>query len=229
MPPEIVKLSRSILNNNPVKIEIIPVKSTAELISQYIYFVEKGDKNALLTQVLNREDEKNALVFTRTKHGADKVVKILSKNNITAEAIHSNKGQSARQRALSNFKSGSTRVLVATDIASRGIDVDELDFVINYEIPNIAETYVHRIGRTGRAGAKGIALSFCDSEERSYLRDIEKLISKKIDVVKDHPFVSDQKVTSEQKSEAKKETTGRSKYRPSQKERKRQKQWSPRS
>jgi ATP-dependent RNA helicase RhlE len=228
MPPEIVKLSRTILNNNPVKVEIVPVKSTAELISQYIYFVEKGNKNALLTQVLGNEDGKNALVFTRTKHGADKVVKILSKNNITAEAIHSNKGQSARQRALSNFKSGSTRVLVATDIASRGIDVDDLDFVINYEIPNIAETYVHRIGRTGRAGARGIALSFCDTEERSYLRDIEKLINKKIDVVKDHPFVSDLNEAPVKKNDAKKSPGGRSKYHPSQKDRKRQKQWNAR-
>jgi len=228
MPSEIVNLSRTILKNNPIKVEVTPVCSTAELVSQYIYFVEKGDKNALLTNVLKSEDGKNALVFTRTKHGADKVVKILVKNNITSEAIHSNKSQSARQRALSNFKSGSTRVLVATDIAARGIDVDDLDYVINYEIPNISETYVHRIGRTGRAGSRGTALSFCDSEERAYLRDIEKLIKKKIEVIKDHPFVSDVVEAPVQKKEVKKEQPGARKYRPSQKDRKRPQRWAAR-
>jgi ATP-dependent RNA helicase RhlE len=128
------------------------------------------------------------LVFTRTKHGADKVVRVLLKNHIKAEAIHGNKAQNARQRALTNFKSQTTRVLVATDIAARGIDVDDLEYVINYEIPNIAETYVHRIGRTGRAGAKGTSYSFCDAEEKVYLRDIEKLINKKIQVIDNHPF-----------------------------------------
>lgn len=225
MPSEIVNLSRAILKNNPVKVEVTPVCSTAELVSQYIYFVEKGNKNALLTGVLKSEAGKNALVFTRTKHGADKVVKILVKNNITSEAIHSNKSQSARQRALSNFKSGSTRVLVATDIAARGIDVDDLDYVINYEIPNISETYVHRIGRTGRAGSRGTALSFCDSEERAYLRDIEKLIKKKIEVIKDHPFVSDVVEAPIQKKEVKKEQSGARKYHPSQKDRKRPQRW----
>jgi ATP-dependent RNA helicase RhlE len=136
------------------------------------------------------QDDKiqRALVFTRTKYGADKVAKLLSKNKIQAEAIHGNKSQNARQRALSNFKEYKTRVLVATDIAARGIDVDDLDCVINFEIPNIAETYVHRIGRTGRAGAKGTALSFCDAEEKEYLKDIEKLISKTIEEVEEHPF-----------------------------------------
>lgn len=229
MPAEIVKLSRTILNSNPVKIEVTPVCSTAELVTQYIYFVEKGDKNALLNNVLKSENEKNALVFTRTKHGADKVVKVLSKNNITAEAIHSNKSQGARQRALSNFKSGSTRVLVATDIAARGIDVDDLDYVINYEIPNISETYVHRIGRTGRAGSRGTALSFCDSDERTYLRDIEKLINKKIEVIKNHPFISAVAEAPLQKGEIKKAPAGAGKHRPTQKERKRQHKWSPRS
>ena len=125
---------------------------------------------------------------SRTKHGADKVVKFLQNHKIQAEAIHGNKGQNARQRALANFKAQTTRVLVATDIAARGIDVDELEYVINYEMSNIAETYVHRIGRTGRAGAKGTAISFCDAEEKEYLRDVEKLIAKKIDVIDNHPF-----------------------------------------
>jgi ATP-dependent RNA helicase RhlE len=150
--------------------------------------VDKGNKNDLLLEVLKDRSIKTALVFTRTKHGADKVVKILSKHHIKAEAIHGNKAQNARQRALANFKAQTTRVLVATDIAARGIDVDDLEYVMNYELPNIAETYVHRIGRTGRAGAAGTALSFCDAEEKAYLRDIEKLIAKKITVIDKHPF-----------------------------------------
>jgi ATP-dependent RNA helicase RhlE len=187
MPPEIVKLSGSILNK-PVKVEITPSATTVEIVQQYVYFVDKGNKSALLINVLNDPSIKSALVFTRTKHGADKVVKILSKNNIKAEAIHGNKAQNARQRALANFKAKTTRVLVATDIAARGIDVEDMEFVINFEISNIAETYVHRIGRTGRAGAKGTAYSFCDAEEKAYLKEIEKLIGKKIQVIQDHPF-----------------------------------------
>ncbi|TDB68138.1 DEAD/DEAH box helicase [Arundinibacter roseus] len=187
MPPEIVKLADTILQN-PAKVEVTPVSSTAETINQFVYFVDKGNKNALLLDVLSNEKIKTVLVFARTKHGADKVVKILIKHGISAEAIHGNKAQNARQRALSNFKAQTTRVLVATDIAARGIDVDELEFVINFELPNIAETYVHRIGRTGRAGANGTALSFCDAEEKAYLRDIEKLIGKKIPVRDAHPF-----------------------------------------
>ncbi|HRH64282.1 MAG TPA: DEAD/DEAH box helicase [Bacteroidia bacterium] len=187
MPPEIVKLSHNILVD-PIKVEVTPVSSTADTINQFVYFVDKGNKNSLLVEVLKDTKIKTALVFTRTKHGADKVVKILVKNHIKAEAIHGNKSQNARQRALGNFKTQATRVLVATDIAARGIDVDDLQFVINYEMPNISETYVHRIGRTGRAGAKGTAFSFCDAEEKEYLRDIEKLISKKIPVVDAHPF-----------------------------------------
>ncbi|MCW3084984.1 MAG: box helicase domain protein [Bacteroidetes bacterium] len=187
MPPEIVKLSNTILHN-PSKVEVTPVSSTADTIKQFIYFVDKGNKNALLIDVLKDSKIKTALVFTRTKHGADKAVKILIKHNIKAEAIHGNKSQNARQRALTNFKAQTTRILVATDIAARGIDVDDLEFVINYEMPNVAETYVHRIGRTGRAGAKGTALSFCDAEEKEYLRDIEKLIAKKIPAISDHPF-----------------------------------------
>jgi len=187
MPPEIVKLASTILHN-PEKVSVTPVSSTVDIIKQQVYFVDKGNKNALLVEVLKDKNIKTALVFTRTKHGADKVVKILHKHNIKAEAIHGNKTQNARQRALNNFKDQTTRVLVATDIAARGIDIDDLEYVINYEISNIAETYVHRIGRTGRAGAKGTALSFCDAIEKEYLRDVEKLIGKKIPVVDNHPF-----------------------------------------
>lgn len=187
MPPEIVKLAQTILHN-PKKVSVTPESSTVDIIQQTLYFVDKGNKNALLLSILKNTDIKTALVFTRTKHGADKVVKILVKNNITAEAIHGNKSQNARQRALTNFKAQTTRILVATDIAARGIDVDELEYVINFEMSNIAETYVHRIGRTGRAGAKGTAISFCDAEEKPYVRDIEKLIAKKIPIVENHPF-----------------------------------------
>jgi len=187
MPPEIVKLASTILHN-PSKVSVTPETVTVDIIKQQIYFVDKGNKNALLIEILKDRNIKTALVFTRTKHGADKVVKILLRNHIKAEAIHGNKAQNARQRALSNFKAQTTRVLVATDIAARGIDVDDLEYVINYEIPNIAETYVHRIGRTGRAGAKGTAFSFCDAEEKAYLRDIEKLIGKKIPSVENHSF-----------------------------------------
>jgi len=187
MPPEIVKLAGSIVYK-PFKVEVTPSASTVEIVDQYLYYIDKGNKNALLVDLLKDDKIKTALVFTRTKFGADKVVKVLKKRNITAEAIHGNKAQNARQRALSNFKSQTTRVLVATDIAARGIDVDNLEYVINYEIPNIPETYVHRIGRTGRAGANGTAISFCDAEEKAYVRDIEKLISKKINVVEEHAY-----------------------------------------
>ncbi|MDF3078494.1 MAG: box helicase [Sphingobacteriaceae bacterium] len=187
MPPEIQKLANSILVN-PIKVEVTPASTTAETIQQSIYFVDKGDKKHLLTHILSDKKIETALVFTRTKHGADKVVKDLLKAGITAEAIHGNKSQNARQRALTNFKSRSTRILVATDIAARGIDIDELTHVINYELPNIPETYVHRIGRTGRAGASGIAFSFCDDEEKEYLQDIYKLTSLTIPIVEDHPY-----------------------------------------
>ncbi|MDX5347100.1 MAG: DEAD/DEAH box helicase, partial [Hymenobacteraceae bacterium] len=169
MPPEITKLADTILVN-PEKVEVTPVSSTANTIQQSVFFVEKNDKRSLLKHVLDDKTIETALVFTRTKHGADRVAKDLNKAGIVAEAIHGNKSQNARQRALSNFKSKQTRVLVATDIAARGIDVEELTHVINFELPNVPETYVHRIGRTGRAGASGIALSFCDGEEKLYLR-----------------------------------------------------------
>jgi ATP-dependent RNA helicase RhlE len=187
MPPAIVKLAGSIVYK-PVKVEVTPSASTVDIVNQFVYFVDKGNKNALLLELLKEDKIKTALVFTRTKYGADKVVKVLKKKNIIAESIHGNKAQTARQRALSNFKAQTTRILVATDIAARGIDVDDLEYVINYEIPNISETYVHRIGRTGRAGANGTAISFCDADEKAYLKDIEKLITKKIKVVDNHPF-----------------------------------------
>ncbi|WP_266368518.1 DEAD/DEAH box helicase [Tellurirhabdus rosea] len=187
MPPDVAKLADTILRT-PAKVEVTPVSSTAEKVEQAVYFVDKPDKKALLQHVLEDESIASALVFTRTKHGADKVVKDLVKVGIKAEAIHGNKSQNARQRALTNFKSGETRVLVATDIAARGIDIDELSHVINYELPNIPETYVHRIGRTGRAGASGKALSFCDAEEKEFLRDINKLIGLKVPVVENHPY-----------------------------------------
>lgn len=187
MPPEIQKLANSILVN-PEKVEVTPPASTVDMIQQSVYFVDKGNKRNLLSLILKDRSIKNALIFTRTKHGADKVAKDLANGGIKAEAIHGNKSQNNRQRALNNFKNGVTRVLVATDIAARGIDIDELSHVINYELPNVPESYVHRIGRTGRAGASGIAISFCDAEEKEYLRDIQKLIGKNIPVISEHPY-----------------------------------------
>jgi ATP-dependent RNA helicase RhlE len=189
MPGEISKLADTILTN-PVRVQVTPVSSTANTIQQAVYFVEKNDKRSLLLHLLKDQSIETALVFTRTKHGADRVAKDLNRAGVQAEAIHGNKSQNARQRALSNFKSKQTRVLVATDIAARGIDIDDLSHVVNFELPNVPETYVHRIGRTGRAGVSGIALSFCDSEEKEFLRDIHKLIAKTIPVVEDHPYHS---------------------------------------
>jgi len=187
MPSDIVKLSQTILKN-PIKVEVTPESTTAEKVEQWMYMVDYADKRSLLLHVLRNPEIVSALVFTRTKHGADKVVQMLQKNGHQAQAIHGNKSQNARQKALSDFKGGKIRVLVATDIAARGIDVDDLTHVINYEIPNIPETYVHRIGRTGRAGQSGIALSFCDNTEILFLRDIQRLISQTIPVVTDHPY-----------------------------------------
>lgn len=187
MPAAIVELSRSILTN-PAKVEVTPVSSTANTINQVVYFIDKENKKHLLAEVLKDKTIERILVFTRTKHGADKVVKDLVRIGINAQAIHGNKSQNARQLALSNFKSKVTRVLVATDIAARWIDIDELTHVVNFELPNIPESYVHRIGRTGRTGAKWIAIAFCDAEEKEYLGDIQKLIGKKIPVVDNHPF-----------------------------------------
>jgi ATP-dependent RNA helicase RhlE len=187
MPEEISSLAHSILTN-PVRVEVTPVSSTANTIQQKLYYVDKNNKKNLLLDLLKDQQINTALVFTRTKHGADRVAKDLVRAGVTAEAIHGNKSQNARQRALSNFKLQQTRVLVATDIAARGIDIDSLSHVINFELPNVPETYVHRIGRTGRAGASGISISFCDAEERAYLKDIHKLIGKTIPVVEDHNY-----------------------------------------
>jgi ATP-dependent RNA helicase RhlE len=187
MPNEIQSLANSILTN-PAKVEVTPVSSTANTIDQSIFFVEKKDKNNLLVHLLKDKEIRSALVFTRTKHGADKVVKVLATANVKAAAIHGNKSQNARQAALQSFKNKTIRVLVATDIAARGIDVDDLTHVINFELPEVPETYVHRIGRTGRAGNSGIAFSFCDTEEKLLLRDIQKLIGKQIPVRVDHPY-----------------------------------------
>jgi ATP-dependent RNA helicase RhlE len=186
MPPQIAQLANSLLHF-PVKVEVAPVSSTAEKIDQSVFFVDKKDKQALLVHLLQKKSIDRTIVFSRTKHGADRISKALKKTNISADAIHGDKSQNARQNALSNFKNGNLQVLVATDIAARGIDVDSLTHVINFDLPNIPETYVHRIGRTGRAGTSGIAFSFCDSEERAYLNDINKLIGLKIPV-ENHPF-----------------------------------------
>ncbi|WP_437282438.1 DEAD/DEAH box helicase [Sorangium sp. So ce375] len=184
MPPDIQKLANNILRN-PVRVEVARVASTAENIDQRVVFVERGDKRAMLEHVLKDPALRRAIVFTRTKHGANRVVQQLSRARIEAVAIHGNKSQGARERALASFKQGTTSVLVATDIAARGIDIDDISHVINYDLPNIPESYVHRIGRTARAGASGVALSFCDSEERAYLADIERLIQKRLPLLAD--------------------------------------------
>ena len=193
MPPEIAELAGTILRH-PVKIEITPVASTVDTIKQSVYFVNKSNKSRLLIHLLNTMDVESALVFSRTKHGADKIVKSLQADNIDAMAIHGNKSQNARQLALGNFKSRKTRILVATDIAARGIDVDELSHVFIYDLPEVPETYVHRIGRTGRAGLGGTAISFSDKEEKLLLRDIQKLIQKTIPVVDAHPYPLDESI-----------------------------------
>jgi ATP-dependent RNA helicase RhlE len=189
MPPQIQKLADTILKN-PVYVEVTPVSSTAEKVEQAIYLVEKPNKRKLLIDVLREKAQASTLVFTRTKHGADRVARELNKAGILAEALHGDKSQNARQRALSGFKNKQIQVLVATDIAARGIDIEELPLVINYEIPNEPETYVHRIGRTGRAGASGTALSFCDAEEMESLKQIHKLIGKTLPVVPDHAYTT---------------------------------------
>ncbi|MCG7382084.1 DEAD/DEAH box helicase [Paenibacillus sp. ACRRY] len=187
MPPEITKMVKTLLID-PVKVEITPVSSTVDRIEQSVYLLENGKKQHMLNHILQDKSIVSALVFTRTKRGADRVTRELTKVNVTAQAIHGDKSQNDRQKALNNFKSGVTRVLVATDIAARGIDVEELSHVINFNLPNIPETYVHRIGRTGRAGNSGMAISFCDKEEMPFLKDIEKVIKKSIPEVKDHPY-----------------------------------------
>ncbi|MBK5269405.1 MAG: DEAD/DEAH box helicase [Bacteroidia bacterium] len=187
MPGEIKRLA-DVLLTNPVKVEVTPESPTVEIIQQSVYYVEKQNKQSLLIQLLKDQTIETVLVFTQMKHAADKLARSLNHAGIRTEAIHGNKSQNARQDALNNFKNRKTRVLVATDIAARGIDIDELTHVLNFELPNIPETYVHRIGRTGRAGANGIAISFCDWSEKVFLTDIQKLIKKTIPVVKGHTF-----------------------------------------
>lgn len=205
MPANIVKLSKTILKN-PKRVEVTPVSSTAETIQQYLYYTNKKLKNDLLLHILENEKIEQVLLFSRTKHGADKINRMLAKKKIASAAIHGNKSQAQRQRALNDFKDKKIRILVATDIAARGIDINKLQYVINYDIPNISETYVHRIGRSGRAGKDGIAISICEPEENAYVRLIEKLIGKKINIVKDHPFPqTDKPMTEAEKREFNKE------------------------
>ncbi|MEP0134090.1 MAG: DEAD/DEAH box helicase [Eudoraea sp.] len=191
MPKAIVALSRKILGDYE-RVTIKPKQATAEKVEQGVYFVSKGNKPKLMVHLLQGRPADSVLVFSRTKHGADKIVKKLRQADIRSAAIHGNKSQNARQKALGDFKDGKLKVLIATDIAARGIDVEELSLVINYDLPNVSETYVHRIGRTGRASASGIALSFCDLEERPYLRNIEKLIKQEVPRMPEHPFIDEE-------------------------------------
>lgn len=202
MPPEIAKLADTILHH-PEKVAVTPPASTVDMIEQSVYYVEKSDKKDLLIELLSNPEIGSALVFSRTKYGADKIARFLNKAGISADAIHGEKSQTARQRALSNFKDHKIKVLVATDIAARGIDVEELAYVFNNDLPEVPETYVHRIGRTGRAGHSGIAVSFCSSDEMPLLKDIEKLIGKKIPLVREHSFVSSAAVAAQQVAEDK--------------------------
>ncbi len=209
MPDNIVKLSANILKN-PVKIEVAAVSSTAETIQQYLYYTNKSDKKSLLIHILKNRDLDQVLLFSRTKHGADRIVRDLIKKRVEAAAIHGDKSQGQRQKALKNFKDGRLRVLVATDIAARGIDIDKLKYVINFDVPNLPETYVHRIGRSGRAKEEGIAISICEPEENQFVRDIEKLIKTKIEVIKDNPFPQTEKpMTAAEKKEFNKEKARR--------------------
>lgn len=187
MPASVEQLARSMLKS-PLRIEVAPAATTAEKVDQHVLMVPKAQKRALLAHVLKNKDIKRVLVFTRTKHGANRVAKHLGQLGVPSSAIHGNKSQNARQKALGHFKSGDIRALVATDVAARGIDVDGVTHVINFDLPNEPESYVHRIGRTARAGATGVSLSFCDHEERAYLRDIEKTIRQQIPMMEDHPF-----------------------------------------
>ena len=224
MPPDIQRLADGILTD-PARVAVAPVATTAEKIVQSVFHVHKEDKRALLEHVLRDEAISRVLVFTRTKHGADKVVKQLERAAIPAQAIHGNKSQGARTRALADFKDGRTRVLVATDIAARGIDVDGISHVINYDLPNVPESYVHRIGRTARAGAEGIAFSFVDHEERSLLVDIEKLIRMRIAVVGEHPFKLSPGSSSPRTQESAPSNNGNNGRRPQQQQQQRRNRW----
>jgi len=189
LPPKIIQLSKSMIHN-PVRVDVTPEKPVIELIDQRLMFMEVKQKSTVLMNILRDPEVSRALVFTRTKHGANKLVKLLARADIEAMAIHGNKTQNARQKALESFKTGHTKVLIATDIAARGIDVEGISHVINHDIPNIAETYVHRIGRTARAGTQGISISLCSQEERAFIRDIEKLIKQKIPVFDEKPYLA---------------------------------------
>jgi ATP-dependent RNA helicase RhlE len=188
MPPDIAELAGSILVN-PEKVAVAPIATPAETVAQWVLHVAKEHKRALMQRLLEDSAMSRVVVFTRTKHGANRVAENIARTGVSADAIHGNKSQNARQRALQGFRDGRLRVLVATDLAARGLDIDGITHVVNYELPNEPESYVHRIGRTGRAGAKGIALSFCDHEERAYLRDIERLTRRRLQVSESHPFV----------------------------------------
>jgi len=205
MPQNILSLSQTILRN-PKKIEVSPVSSTAETIQQFLYKTNKADKKDLLFHILENEDIEQVLLFSRTKHGADKIVRNLKKKNISSAAIHGDKAQNQRQKALTDFKEGKLRVLVATDIAARGIDINQLKYVINYDIPNESESYVHRIGRSGRAGENGTAISLCEPEENAYVSDIERLIKKRIEVIRDNPYPqTDKPMNAQEKREFEKD------------------------
>ncbi len=209
IPDNIINLSKSILTD-PVKIEVSPSSPTADSVQQYLYYTNRENKNALLLHILEDEDKDQVLLFSRTKHGADRIARSLSQNQIRAAAIHGDRSQSQRQQALKDFKKGKVRVLVATDIASRGIDIDKLRYVINYDIPTESETYVHRIGRSGRAGEEGVAISISEPEENEFVREIEKLIRQKIEVVQENPYPqTDKPMTTSEKKEWNKEKSRR--------------------
>lgn len=205
MPDNIVELSRKILHN-PKKMEVSPVSSTAETINQYLYYTNKSTKKDLLLHILDDGEMDQVLLFAKTKHGADRIDRSLRDKKIKSAAIHGGKSQNQRQKALQQFKDGQVRVLVATDIAARGIDIDKLRYVINYDIPNISETYVHRIGRSGRAGGEGVSISIAEPEENVFVKDIEKLINQRIEVIRDNPFPQTEKpMTAQEKKEFEKE------------------------
>ena len=205
MPDNIIALSRKILDN-PIKVEVTPVSSTAETIQQFLYYTNKSDKKQLLLHILKDQDMDQVLLFSRTKHGADRICRDLSKMKVSAAAIHGDKAQNQRQKALQNFKDGRVRVLVATDIAARGIDIDKLKHVVNFDIPDVAETYVHRIGRSGRAGEQGISISLCEPEENDSIKAIERLMNKKMERINNHPFPQTEKpMTAAEKKEFNKE------------------------
>ena len=213
MPKHILDLSQQILKN-PKKVSVDPVSSTAETIQQYLYTTNKASKSDLLLHILKKPELDQVLLFSRTKHGADRIVRKLLKKNISSAAIHGDKSQNQRQRALQAFKKNAIRVLVATDIAARGIDINKLRYVINYDIPNEPESYVHRIGRCGRAGEEGVSISICEPEENLYIRNIEKLIKQKIQIVNDNPFPQTDKPmnTSEKKQQEKEKNRKRQEY-----------------